>query len=71
MEAGKADRENNLLKNAPHTVCMISDDKWNFPYSREEAAFPLSCSKGDKYWTPVTRIDDAYGDRNLMCCIQE
>lgn len=70
IEAGKADRENNPLKNAPHTVCMISDDNWAFPYSREQAAFPLSCSKGDKYWTPVTRIDDAYGDRNLMCCIQ-
>jgi len=69
IEENRADRENNLLKNAPHTVCMVTTDSWDYPYSREQAAFPHSCSKGDKYWPPVTRIDDAYGDRNLMCCI--
>ncbi|HRY99798.1 MAG TPA: aminomethyl-transferring glycine dehydrogenase, partial [Bacteroidales bacterium] len=70
IEEGRADRENNLLKNAPHTVCMTAADSWEFPYSREDAAFPMACDKADKYWPPVTRIDDAYGDRNLMCSIQ-
>lgn len=71
IEDGKVDKENNLLKNAPHTLCMLGDDSWDFPYSRERAVFPLKCSKGDKYFTPVTRIDDAYGDRNLMCRIEQ
>jgi glycine dehydrogenase len=70
IEEGQADRENNLLKNAPHTVCMTATDSWEFPYSRQQAAFPMNCSTADKYWPPVTRIDDAYGDRNLMCSIQ-
>jgi glycine dehydrogenase len=67
---GKADRQSNVLKNAPHTVCMVTSENWNLPYRRTEAAFPLSCSKADKYWPPVTRIDDAYGDRNLVCTCQ-
>lgn len=68
IEEGRADKENNLLKNAPHTVCMVAGSGWDLPYTREQAAFPLDCSMGDKYWPPVTRIDDAYGDRNLVCC---
>jgi glycine dehydrogenase len=67
---GKADPENNVIKNAPHTVCMITGENWDKPYTRTKAAFPISCSKADKYWPPVTRIDDAWGDRNLMCTCQ-
>ncbi len=67
---GEADKQNNVLKNAPHTVCMVTSEGWNKPYTRTKAAFPLSCSKADKYWPPVTRIDDAYGDRNLVCTCQ-
>ncbi len=67
IEEGKADQQNNVIKNAPHTVCMVTADEWEKPYSRETAAFPLNCSKADKYWPPVTKIDDAWGDRNLMC----
>jgi len=67
---GKTDPENNVIKNAPHTVCMITSEKWDKPYTRTKAAFPISCSKADKYWPPVTRIDDAWGDRNLMCTCQ-
>jgi glycine dehydrogenase len=67
IENGNADKTNNLLKNAPHTLCMVISDEWTLPYSRTKAAFPIDCSKADKYWTPVTRIDEAYGDRNLVC----
>jgi glycine dehydrogenase len=57
----------SVLKNAPHTQEMITDDNWNYNYSRKEAAFPLKYLHEAKYWPPVMRIDDAYGDRNLMC----
>jgi glycine dehydrogenase len=57
----------SVLKNAPHTQEMITDDNWNYNYSRKEAAFPLKYLREAKYWPPVMRIDDAYGDRNLMC----
>lgn len=67
IEEGRTDKDNNPVKNAPHTVCMVTSDDWQKPYAREQAAFPLKCSKADKYWPPVTRIDDAWGDRNLMC----
>lgn len=67
---GKANPENNVIKNAPHTVCMITGENWDKPYTRTKAAFPINCSKADKYWPPVTRIDDAWGDRNLMCTCQ-
>lgn len=67
---GEADKQNNVLKNSPHTVCMVTSEGWSKPYTRTKAAFPLSCSKADKYWPPVTRIDDAYGDRNLVCTCQ-
>ena len=70
IEDEKYDRQNNVVKNAPHTVCMITSEDWDKPYSREKAAFPISCSKADKYWPPVTNIDDAYGDRNLFCTCQ-
>jgi glycine dehydrogenase len=64
---GRADKANNLIKNAPHTAMMIADDNWVFPYTRKQAAFPMPWSTNDKFWPTVTRIDDAYGDRNLMC----
>ncbi len=58
---------NNVLKNAPHTLDMITNDEWQFPYSRQEAAFPLEYVKDNKFWPSVRRVDDAYGDRNLIC----
>jgi glycine dehydrogenase len=67
IEEGIADKSNNVIKNAPHTVDMVTTDNWNYPYSREKAAFPVKFDAVEKYWTPVTRIDDAYGDRNLVC----
>jgi glycine dehydrogenase len=67
IEEGKADREINIVKNAPHTAQMLINSDWNMPYSRERAAFPMLWSHENKYFTPVTRIDDAYGDRNLIC----
>ena len=65
IESGKADKDNNLIKNAPHTAMVVTADEWNKPYSRQQAAFPLP--HDDKYWPTVGRIDDAFGDRNLVC----
>ena len=64
---GKADKAINVIKKAPHTLCMVASDEWALPYTREKAAFPNPCDKSDKYWPSVTRIDDAFGDRNLIC----
>jgi glycine dehydrogenase len=64
---GHADPGDNVLKNAPHTAAAIASDRWSHPYSREQAAFPLPFVKADKFWPPVGRIDNAYGDRNLIC----
>jgi len=58
---------NNPLKNAPHTMAMITADEWEFPYSRQEAAFPLDYVSDNKFWPSVRRVDEAYGDRNLIC----
>ncbi len=58
---------NNVMKNAPHTLAMLTDDNWDFPYSREQAAYPLSYIADNKFWPSVRRVDDAYGDRNLIC----
>jgi len=65
-EANKDDM-NNVLKNAPHTLEMLTSDEWLLPYSREKAAFPLEYVKDNKFWPSVRRVDDAYGDRNLIC----
>lgn len=70
IENGHADKQNNLIKNAPHTAAMVIKSSWDKPYSREEAAFPLPGMEADKYFPPVARIDDAYGDRNLICTCQ-
>ncbi|MFB3147413.1 MAG: aminomethyl-transferring glycine dehydrogenase, partial [Thermodesulfobacteriota bacterium] len=64
---GTADRENNVLKCAPHTAKEIASDKWNHPYSRKKAVYPLPYLKENKFWPPVSRIDNPYGDRNLVC----
>ncbi len=64
---GKADKQFNVIKKAPHTLEMLTAEEWDRPYSREKAAFPVKSLKADKYWPAVTKIDDAFGDRNLMC----
>ena len=64
---GKADRVDNVLKNAPHTAEAIASAEWSHPYSREEAAFPLPFVRANKFWPSVGRIDNPYGDRNLFC----
>jgi glycine dehydrogenase len=61
------DKENNLLINAPHTEAMATADDWTFPYTRSQAVFPLDYIKGNKFWPSVRRVNDAYGDRNLVC----
>lgn len=67
IEEGKADKHDNVIKHAPHTAKMVISSDWNMPYTREKAAFPIKALADDKYFPPVTRIDDAYGDRNLVC----
>jgi glycine dehydrogenase len=67
IENGKADKENNVLKNAPHTAAVITADVWDRPYSRQKAAYPLPFVKEAKFWPSVSRVDNAYGDRNLVC----
>ena len=67
IEAASADEPNNVLKNSPHTLAMLTADTWNFPYTREQAAFPLDYIAQNKFWPTVRRADDAYGDRNLVC----
>jgi len=70
VEEGKLDREDNPLKNAPHTATMVSASEWTHAYPRELAAFPLASLKLQKYWSPVARVDNVYGDKNIMCsCI--
>jgi glycine dehydrogenase len=64
---GKIDKQNNPLKNAPHTARQIASAKWDHPYSREEAAFPAPWTREHKFWPAVARIDNVYGDRNLFC----
>lgn len=66
IEKGEADSENNLLRNAPHTATMVTGE-WDHPYSRDEAVHPNAWVRGQKFWPPVARIDDAYGDRHLVC----
>lgn len=67
IESGKADATDNVLKNAPHTIEEISASEWTHPYSREKAAFPLDVLRSRKFWPSVSRVDNAYGDRNLIC----
>lgn len=67
VENGVADKEDNVLKNAPHTAQVIGADEWNHSYGRQKAAWPLDWIKNNKYWVPVGRVDNAWGDRNLIC----
>ncbi len=70
VEDGRLDREDNPLKNAPHTATMVMASEWTHAYPRELAAFPLATLKLQKYWPPVARVDNVYGDKNVMCaCI--
>ncbi|KAG0165194.1 glycine decarboxylase subunit P [Apophysomyces sp. BC1034] len=64
---GKIPKDNNMLVNAPHSIHTLLSDKWNRPYSRDIAAFPMPYLRQKKFWPSVSRVDDAYGDRNLMC----
>ena len=67
IESGEMDKEDNPLKNAPHTAQMVTDDDWSHPYSREQAAYPVDGLKERKFWPACARVDNAYGDRNLVC----
>ena len=69
IERGEADRENNLLKNAPHPLADLLADEWDRPYSRERAAFPHAATREHKVWPAVGRLDGAYGDRHLVCVL--
>jgi len=70
IEEGNADKANNVLKHAPHTQAVVLVENWNRPYTREKAVFPLPYTKASKFWPTVSRIDSAFGDRNLVCsCI--
>ena len=67
VTSGEVDKDNNVLKNAPHTMNLVIDTYWDKPYTREKAVFPLDFVKSNKFWPSVRRVDDAYGDRNLHC----
>ncbi len=67
IERGVMPKENNVLKNAPHTADMVVADEWHYPYSREKAAYPNAWTRTRKFWTSVGRINSVYGDRNLIC----
>lgn len=67
IDASTKEEPNNMLKNAPHTMEMLTSDEWLLPYTREVAAFPLEYVRDNKFWPSVRRVDDAYGDRNLIC----
>jgi glycine dehydrogenase len=67
VESGQADKQNNVLKNAPHPAEAVGADQWNRPYSRQQAAYPAPWLREHKFWPPVARIDNVYGDRNLVC----
>jgi glycine dehydrogenase len=67
IEEGRADRQNNVLKMAPHTQAVVTADVWTRPYSRQQAAFPLPYIKENKFWPSVSRVNNTHGDRNLIC----
>lgn len=67
IEASTKEQTNNLLRNAPHTLTQLTAHEWELPYTREEAAYPLQFVRENKFWPSVQRVDEAYGDRNLMC----
>jgi glycine dehydrogenase len=65
--SGEIATEDSVLKNAPHTLALAVNDEWNFNYSRQKAVFPLNWVKDKKFWPSVRRVNDAFGDRNLIC----
>ena len=65
--SGRADRADNVLTQAPHTAAAVSATDWPHPYSREQAAYPLPFVRAHKFWPPVGRVDNPFGDRNLVC----
>ena len=67
VEKGEVDAADNVIKMAPHTVYEAIATEWTHPYSREKAVFPVKGLRSDKFWASVARVDDTYGDRNLMC----
>ena len=67
IETGAADKADNVLKNAPHTAEAVCADAWAHPYPREKAAYPAAWLRRKKFWPPVGRVDNAYGDRNFIC----
>jgi glycine dehydrogenase len=67
IERGTVPRDDNPLKGAPHTAAEVTADAWNHPYSREQAAFPAPWTRDHKFWPAVSRVEAAYGDRNLVC----
>ena len=67
VESGRVDAKNNLLKNAPHTADQIASEVWDRPYGREQAAFPVAGLKDFKFWPASGRVDNVFGDRNLVC----
>ena len=67
IEEGRLPKDDNPLKNAPHTIETVASSEWNHPYSREQAVFPAPWLRAHKFWPAVSRIDNAYGDRNLIC----
>jgi len=67
VESGEANAEDNPLKNAPHTAQVLVANDWGHAYSREQAAYPVPTLRVNKYWSPVGRVDNVYGDRNLIC----
>jgi glycine dehydrogenase len=67
IEMGLADPHDNVLKHAPHTAVVATQDDWTRPYSRRKAVFPLRYVEENKFWPSVSRVDDAHGDRNLVC----
>jgi glycine dehydrogenase len=67
IEDGRMDAQNNALRNAPHTMDRIAAPEWNHPYSREMAAFPMPWVRERKFWPHVSRVDNVFGDRNVVC----
>jgi glycine dehydrogenase len=67
IESGTADRQDNVLKNSPHTMSRVTASAWTHPYTREKAAFPAPWTVEFKFWPAVARVESAYGDRNLIC----
>jgi glycine dehydrogenase len=67
VQSGLADKQDNVLKMAPHTASELCADEWSHPYSRTRAAYPVASLRDNKFWTSVARVDNAFGDRNLVC----